>query len=483
MLAQQQFLGKIRILSRDLWRTGLQARDVNLRWATALFLGWRRYALLAPSQSARGWPVGPAVARANRLGVAITQTMESNQADLPMKRTTILLSRLIFCCSIAGLGCCLPAIAQQQEPETIERASLGNTKNVHRAGNLFFAGQFGAEDIDSITAAQVGRVITLRTEGEIDWDEAAAIRAAGLSFIEVPFRSPDSLTDGVFDQIRELLSDRSQTTLFHCGSANRVGGVWLPYRVLDEGVPLEQALNEAREIGLRTEFIESKAIDYIERQQAASEMAGEQSVKPGINQGFKDPDLDVDKMVERFELESREVYVARHEVIEACAIKPGSKVADVGSGTGLFTRLFAKSVGPSGWVYAVDIAPRLVEHVVKQSAAQGLENITGVVCAENSIGLPANSVDLVFVCDTYHHFEFPKSTLASISRALRPGGRLIVIDFERIEGQTRQWLLDHVRAGKATFRAEIQDAGFSLVDEKSLDDFQENYFLVFRKND
>ena len=66
--------------------------------------------------------------------------------------------------------------------------------------------------------------------------------------------------------------------------------------------------------------------------------------------------------------------------------------------------------------------------------------------------------------------------------ALRPSGRLILIDFERIEGKTRPWLLDHVRAGKETFRAEIQDAGFSLSEEKTLDGFEENYFLVFRKN-
>ena len=393
-----------------------------------------------------------------------------------------LTNRGLACWLLVILASVQPVAAQQDSPPGIEPASLGETKNVHQSGNLFFAGQFSPQDIESIAAARIGRVITLRTEGEIDWDEEAAIKRAGIKFIEVPFRSPESLTDEVFDQIRELLSDPSETTLFHRGSANRVGGVWLPHRVLDQGVPLEQALTEAQKIGLRTEFIQSKAIDYIQRQQASLKTKKEASVKPGINKGFKDPDLDVDKMVERFELESREVYVARQEVVTACAIEPGSSVADVGSGTGLFTRLFSKSVGSDGWVYAVDIAPRLVEHVVSQAASQGLENITGVVCAEDGIGLPPNSVDLVFICDTYHHFEFPKSTLASIRRALRPGGRLILIDFERIEGKTRQWLLDHVRAGKETFRAEIQDAGFSLSEEKTLDGFEENYFLVFRKN-
>ena len=105
-----------------------------------------------------------------------------------------------------------------------------------------------------------------------------------------------------------------------------------------------------------------------------------------------------------------------------------------------------------------------------------------MVCAENSISLPANSVDLVFLCDTYHHFEFPKTSLASIDKALRPGGRLVLIDFERIEGKSRKWLMGHVRAGKEIFRAEIQDAGFRLVEDKQIEGFKENYFLVFTKS-
>ena len=212
------------------------------------------------------------------------------------------------------------------------------------------------------------------------------------------------------------------------------------------------------------------------------EVEKEQSVKPGVNKGYKDPELNVDKMIKRFEMESREVYLKRKEIVAACDIKPGDVVADVGAGTGVFTRLFTESVGDEGWVYAVDIAPRLVGHIVSQAEESGRTNVTGVVCAENSISLPANSVDLVFLCDTYHHFEFPKTSLASINKALRPGGRLVLIDFERIEGKSRKWLMGHVRAGKEIFRAEIQDAGFRLVDEKQIEGFKENYFLVFTKS-
>ena len=103
------------------------------------------------------------------------------------------------------------------------------------------------------------------------------------------------------------------------------------------------------------------------------EVEKEQSVKPGVNKGYKDPELNVDKMIKRFEMESREVYLNRKEIVAACDIKPGDVVADVGAGTGVFTRLFTESVGDEGWVYAVDIAPRLVGHIVSQAEESGCD--------------------------------------------------------------------------------------------------------------
>ncbi|QEG24909.1 class I SAM-dependent methyltransferase [Mariniblastus fucicola] len=213
----------------------------------------------------------------------------------------------------------------------------------------------------------------------------------------------------------------------------------------------------------------------------SSSMGGEKSVKPGVNKNFVDPNLDVDSYVKRFEIESREVYLTRERILAACDIEKGDSVADVGAGTGLFSRMFSTMVGDEGWVYSVDISPRFLEHINRESAKHQISNITGVLCAENSVSLPPNSVDVVFICDTYHHFEYPQSTLASIKRALKPGGHMIVIDFERIEGVSRDWTMGHVRAGKEVFQAEILDAGFKLAEEKKIDGFQENYFLKFTK--
>jgi predicted methyltransferase len=207
--------------------------------------------------------------------------------------------------------------------------------------------------------------------------------------------------------------------------------------------------------------------------------AQEKSVNPEINKSFQNPS--VTDFEERFEKEGREVYDQRQAVIKELGLKPGMAVADIGAGTGLYTRLIAPAVGKQGKVYAVDIAKSFVEHSVKSAKDQGWDNVEGIVCASDDAKLPPASVDMVFICDTYHHFEFPSKTMASIRKALRPGGKLVVIDFERIEGKSREWLLKHVRAGKPEVTKEIEADGFELVEEVPM--FEENYFLVFKAAD
>lgn len=206
----------------------------------------------------------------------------------------------------------------------------------------------------------------------------------------------------------------------------------------------------------------------------------ETSVKPGINESFTDPNLDVDAMVRRFEAESREVFAKRSAIARAVGLAPGMAIADVGAGTGVFVDFFARDVTASGRVYAVEIAPKFVERLRERAAARREPQVEAVLCSERDVGLEAGSVDVVFTCDTYHHFEYPHSTLASIQRALRPGGTFVIVDFDRIPGVSRQWLLDHVRCGKQQVVAEVTAAGFALVEEVPLG-FQENYFLRFRR--
>lgn len=212
---------------------------------------------------------------------------------------------------------------------------------------------------------------------------------------------------------------------------------------------------------------------------AGAGLAAEKSVKPGINKNFLDPDLKVGAWVERFEREGREVYDHRKEIVARAAIKPGSVVADIGAGTGLFVPLLAEAVGKDGKVIAVDIVPKFLAHIRGRARAMKADNIETVLCTDKSTRLPANSIDLAFICDTYHHFEYPASTLASLHRALRKGGEIYLIDFKRVEGESSDWILNHVRAGEEVFAAEIEAAGFERVER--IDLLKDNYILRFRK--
>ena len=206
-----------------------------------------------------------------------------------------------------------------------------------------------------------------------------------------------------------------------------------------------------------------------------------ESINPGINANFLDPQLDVDQWIERFEVESREVYQSRKEILRQLNLKSGMRVADVGAGTGFYSILFSEAVGDRGWIYAIDLSPKFVTYLSEQFHGRGIRNATTVMCTQDSICLAPSSVDVAFICDVYHHFEFPAETMRSIHQSLNAKGRLVVIDFERIPGVTREWMLNHVRADKATFINEIQDAGFELIAERKIQGFRDNYYLEFAK--
>lgn len=205
--------------------------------------------------------------------------------------------------------------------------------------------------------------------------------------------------------------------------------------------------------------------------------AARDGADPAINRPYLDPDFA--QWVERFESPGREVYDRRTAIIAASGVKPGMRVADIGAGTGLFTLLFARAVGPTGHVTAVDISPTFVTNIQRRAQNEKLANVSTRVNSQTDTGLPPASIDLAFISDTYHHFEHPPSMLASIHRALRAGGTLIVIDFERDEGKSSSWVLGHVRAGKQHVIGEIEAAGFRLAADIRL--LEQNYYLRFEK--
>ena len=206
-------------------------------------------------------------------------------------------------------------------------------------------------------------------------------------------------------------------------------------------------------------------------------IAVEQNVNPGINKPMVDPDYEI--WVQRFERPGREVFDLREIIVKAANIQTGMDIADIGAGTGFYTRLFASAVGPEGKVYAVDIAKNFIDEIVSQAKEAGMNNVIGIVNTPRETGLKAGSIDLAFVCDTYHHFEYPRTMLRSIFHALRPGGSLIVIDFRKIKGLSSNWVMSHTRANKETVIREIESEGFVLTEDQDL--MKTNFYLRFSR--
>jgi predicted methyltransferase len=213
---------------------------------------------------------------------------------------------------------------------------------------------------------------------------------------------------------------------------------------------------------------------------ASLAFAQDASVKPGINDKFLDPKLNVEEWTKKFETESREIFHQREKIVAAAGLKPGMVMADIGAGTGLFTLRFARAVGEKGKVYAVEIAKNFLEHIKARASKASASNVQTILCTERSVELPEASIDLAFICDVYHHFEFPSASLATLHKALKPGGELVLIDFKRIPGESSDFIMGHVRAGQDVFEAEVIAAGFVKVDEVK-DLLKENYFVKFRR--
>jgi ubiquinone/menaquinone biosynthesis C-methylase UbiE len=194
-----------------------------------------------------------------------------------------------------------------------------------------------------------------------------------------------------------------------------------------------------------------------------SARAQDESLAPGINERFKQQPS---QSIRQFDFTSRDPKQQK-EILDACGLKPGMNVADIGAGSGVHARLFAERILPAGKVYAVDIIQEFLDHIDAISKEREIKNIQCVLGSATSCNLEPSSVDLVFSCDTYHHFEYPFKMLASIRQALRPNGKFVIIDFKNKSS--------HVRADSKTVIEEISQSGFQLIDSR---DFTDMFFLA-----
>ena len=116
-------------------------------------------------------------------------------------------------------------------------------------------------------------------------------------------------------------------------------------------------------------------------------------------------------------------------VLATLELKPGMTVADIGAGTGYYSWRIAQRVGAGGMVYAVEIQPEMIALLERQMSRRGAANVKAVLGTVTDPKLPESSLDLALMVDVYHEFEYPYEMLAAIVRALKPGGRMVFVEF------------------------------------------------------
>lgn len=171
---------------------------------------------------------------------------------------------------------------------------------------------------------------------------------------------------------------------------------------------------------------------------------------------------------------NRDEWQKPGQVIESLNLTPGDHVADLGSGSGYFTFRLANAVGPEGKVYAADVDADMNAYVREQSADRGYPNVEVIEARPHDPGLPDNSLDLVFTCNTYHHLENRSEYFEQLKQDLKAGGRVAIIDFN---GQG--WLTS--LTGHATPAEEVErqmeKAGYTLLQDYTF--LPRQIFMVF----
>ncbi len=174
---------------------------------------------------------------------------------------------------------------------------------------------------------------------------------------------------------------------------------------------------------------------------------------------------------------ARDAYQKPREVVAALGLQAGEVVADVGAGSGYFALRLAEAVGPTGRVYAVDIDPAMIVHLNRRIRDGRISNVQTILSAPDDPLLSDASVDLFFVCDTWHHIDGQKAYLALMKKMLRPGGRVVMIDFQKRELPLGPPLA--MKIAREDLIQQMEGAGFSLLREHSFLPYQ--YFLVFSR--
>ncbi len=176
------------------------------------------------------------------------------------------------------------------------------------------------------------------------------------------------------------------------------------------------------------------------------------------------------------ERDEREKEEAPTKAINALNLKEDAVIADIGAGSGYYSFRISPKV-PKGRVIAVDIQPEMLDFLKKRSAELGITNVAPHLGKEDSVDLPPASLDAALMVDAYHEFSFPAEMLASLHSALKPGGRIYLLEFRAEDPNVPIKRLHKMTEAQA--RLELEGAGFRFVSNRRELPWQ--HFLVFEK--
>lgn len=166
------------------------------------------------------------------------------------------------------------------------------------------------------------------------------------------------------------------------------------------------------------------------------------------------------------------------KALAAFDLRPGMFVGDVGAGTGFYSLRIAQRVAPGGIVYATDIQPGMLERLRGNAAAQHITNVQPILGTESNPRLPADKLDLVVLIDVYHEFSRPQRMLRGIREALKPDGRLVLLEYRK-EDPTVPIRPEH-KMSVAEVKAEVTPEGYQF--EKVVDTLPWQHIIYFRKS-
>ena len=175
-----------------------------------------------------------------------------------------------------------------------------------------------------------------------------------------------------------------------------------------------------------------------------------------------------------FDDPGRDAWQKPHEVIQALALKPDAVAADIGSGTGYFTIRIAHMV-PKGKVYGVDTEPDMVKYLTQRAKSMGLTNVIAVQAAPDDPRL-SEKMDLILIVDTFHHFEDRARYFTKLHDALKPNGRIAIIDF-RMDSPDGPPI--SARSTPEQIKAELKASSYTFVQEHNF--LPKQYFLIFEQ--